>query len=111
MSNRVSSLTGVKRLVSALTAPAFSLLIALLVTTALLAAVGASPGRAYLAMLEFGLRPDSLVSAVNRSTIYFFAGLAVAVAFRMKLFNIGVEGQYRVAALFAAVVGASVNLP
>ncbi|MFG1957420.1 ABC transporter permease [Nonomuraea sp. NPDC049028] len=109
MSPRAASLT--RRMLSALTAPAFALLIALTVTTALLAAVGASPGRAYLTMLEFGLRPDSLVSAVNRSAIYFFAGLAVAVAFRMKLFNIGVEGQYRVAALFAAVVGASVNLP
>jgi simple sugar transport system permease protein len=95
----------------ALAAPAFALLIALTVVTALLAAVGAAPVRTYLTMLEFGLRPDSLVSAVNRSAIYFFAGLAVAVAFRMKLFNIGVEGQYRVAALFAAVAGAAVNLP
>ncbi|MBB2911691.1 simple sugar transport system permease protein [Streptosporangium becharense] len=94
-----------------LAVPALALLIALTVTAALLAAVGASPGRTYLTMLEFGLRPDSLVSAVNRSTIYFFAGLAVAVAFRMNLFNIGVEGQYRIAALLAAAAGAAVDLP
>lgn len=100
-----------RRVLGALTAPAFALLIALTVSTALLAAVGASPGRTYLTMLEFGARPDSVVSAINRSTIYFFAGLAVAVAFRMRLFNIGVEGQYHVAALFAAVVGAAVDLP
>ncbi|GIR35906.1 MAG: hypothetical protein CM15mP49_12910 [Actinomycetota bacterium] len=29
----------------------------------------------------------------------------------MNLFNIGVEGQYRLAALFAAYIGALVTLP
>ncbi|MEU1722113.1 ABC transporter permease [Nonomuraea sp. NPDC005692] len=94
-----------------LAVPALALLIALTVATALLAAVGAAPGRTYLTMLEFGVRPDSLVSAVNRAAVYFFAALAVAVTFRMKLFNIGVEGQYHVAALLAAVAGAAVRLP
>lgn len=96
---------------STLAAPALALLIALTVSTAVLAAVGASPSRTYLTMLEFGVRPDSLVSAVNRSAIYFFAGLAVAVSFRMNLFNIGVEGQYRFAALLAAAAGTSFDLP
>ena len=35
----------------------------------------------------------------------FLSGLAVAIGFRMNLFNIGVEGQYRVAAFVAAAVG------
>ncbi|WP_436763192.1 ABC transporter permease [Streptosporangium sp. V21-05] len=95
----------------ALAAPALALLMALVVATALLAVAGASPGRTYLTMLEFGARPDSVVSAVNRSVVYFLAGLAVAVTFRMNLFNIGVEGQYRLAALLAAAVGASLDLP
>lgn len=99
------------RVLGTLAAPALALLIALMVSTALLAAVGASPGRTYLTMLEFGVRPDSLVSAVNRSAIYFFAGLAVAITFRMNLFNIGVEGQCRIAALLAAAAGAAVDLP
>jgi simple sugar transport system permease protein len=96
---------------STLAAPALALLIALTVSTALLLTVGASPGATYLTMLEFGVRPDSLVSAVNRSAIYFFAGLAVALTFRMNLFNIGVEGQCRIAALLAAAAGASLDLP
>lgn len=41
--------------------------------------------------------------------MYYISALAVAVGFRMNLFNIGVEGQYRLAALVAAYVGASVN--
>ena len=37
--------------------------------------------------------------------------MAVAIGFKMNLFNIGVEGQYRLAALVAAAVGAAVTLP
>src|SRR3712207_1051063 len=43
--------------------------------------------------------------------IFFLAGLAVSIAFRMGLFNIGVEGQYRLATIAAAAVGAAVTLP
>src|SRR3712207_7807099 len=41
--------------------------------------------------------------------IFFLAGLAVSIAFRMGLFNIGVEGQYRLATILAAAVGAAVD--
>jgi ABC-type uncharacterized transport system permease subunit len=41
---------------------------------------------------------------------YYIAGLAVAVGFKMNLFNIGVEGQYYLAALVAAVVGAQFSI-
>jgi simple sugar transport system permease protein len=44
---------------------------------------------------------ESLVSA----TPYIFAGLAVAVGFRCGLFNIGVEGQLFVGAIFSVWVG------
>jgi ABC-type uncharacterized transport system permease subunit len=37
--------------------------------------------------------------------------VAVAIGFRMNLFNIGVDGQYRLAALMAAAVGGAVHLP
>ena len=42
---------------------------------------------------------------------YYVAGVAVAIAFKMSLFNIGVDGQYRLAALLAAAAGAAVSLP
>lgn len=35
----------------------------------------------------------------------------MAIGFRMNLFNIGIEGQYILAAIIAAKVGAEVNLP
>ena len=38
-------------------------------------------------------------------------GIAAAIGFRMNLFNIGVEGQYRVAAFAAAVVAGEAWLP
>ena len=48
---------------------------------------------------------ESLVS----STPFIFAGLAVALGFRAGLFNIGVEGQLFVGAIFAAYVGYAVT--
>ena len=36
---------------------------------------------------------------------YYIAGVAVAIGFKMRLFNIGVDGQYQLAALFAAAFG------
>ena len=66
-------------------------------------------------MGDFGETPSQQVTAlvviVNRAVPLFLAGLAVAVAFRMGLFNIGVEGQYRLATIIAAAAGAAVNLP
>ena len=38
-------------------------------------------------------------------------GLAVALGFKMGLFNIGADGQYRIGALLAAAAGAAVTLP
>ena len=41
----------------------------------------------------------------------YISGVAAAIGFKMNLFNIGVEGQYRLAALFAAYIGALITLP
>jgi simple sugar transport system permease protein len=48
---------------------------------------------------------ESLVAA----TPYIFGGLAVALGFRAGLFNIGVEGQIFIGAIFSAFVGYSVT--
>jgi ABC-type uncharacterized transport system permease subunit len=53
----------------------------------------------------------AIVVVLNRAIPLFLAGLAVAIAFRMGLFNIGVEGQYRLATIMAAAIGAAVALP
>ncbi len=41
----------------------------------------------------------------------YLSGVAAAIGFRMNLFNIGVEGQYRVAAFAAAAFAGAGWLP
>jgi ABC-type uncharacterized transport system permease subunit len=91
--------------------PASAIVLALAVSSIALLAIGADPIAAFRSMFEYGIRPNSLASMVNRAVPLYIAGLAVAVGFKMNLFNIGVEGQYRLAALLAAAVGAAVTLP
>jgi general nucleoside transport system permease protein len=76
-----------------------------------LALIGESPIRAFGAMLSYGTRLDSLISILNRAVPLYLSALAVGLGFKMGLFNIGVEGQYRIAALIAAWVGGAVLLP
>jgi general nucleoside transport system permease protein len=76
-----------------------------------LALIGESPVRAFGAMLSYGTRLDSMISILNRAVPLYLSALAVGLGFKMGLFNIGVEGQYRIAALIAAWVGGAVVLP
>jgi len=91
--------------------PFSAIALAFLVSSIALLAIGASPPAAFRSMVQYGLRPTSLVSMVNRAVPLYVAGLAVAIGFKMNLFNIGVEGQYRIGALLSAAVGAAVALP
>jgi simple sugar transport system permease protein len=50
-----------------------------------------------------------VVAIVNRAVPYYIAGVAVAVGFRMRLFNIGVDGQHQMAAVFAAAFGFGIS--
>lgn len=56
----------------------------------------------------FGTRA-AIIGTLVRATPYIFAGLAVALAFRCGLFNIGAEGQLLVGSLAAAWIGFSFN--
>ncbi len=58
------------------------------------------------AMWNYGLfNRNSVAFILGRATPLIFAGLAVAIAFKAGLFNIGVEGQYAIGALSAGYVG------
>ena len=70
-----------------------------------------SPGETFRAMWDYGVQTGSLIETVNLATTYFIAGIAVALTFKAGLFNIGVESQIRLGALFAAWLGAMVTLP
>ncbi|MEU8247120.1 ABC transporter permease [Nonomuraea sp. NPDC048916] len=86
-----------------------AILVAIVISSVAIIAAGASPQAAFAAFFDFGETERSVVNGIttmiNRAVPLFIAGLAVAVGFRMNLFNIGVEGQYRIAAICAAYVG------
>src|SRR5882757_2126189 len=99
------------RLILGIAAPVLAVLGALIVTALVLLATGKEPFDAFRIMVDYGSKSDSQVYILNKATTYYLAGLAVAVGFRMNLFNIGVDGQYRLAAFFAAAVGGAMSVP
>jgi simple sugar transport system permease protein len=100
-----------RRIGLAVAAPALAVAIALCVSSLVLLISGDAPLEIYESMWSFGTQTNSIISMINRAVPYYIAGLAVAVGFKMNLFNIGVEGQYYLAAIVAAVVGAWLDLP
>lgn len=87
-------------------APLAAVAFTLLVTSLLVAWAGAPVGRAYALLLEggFGSR-FAITETLTRATPLILTGLAAAVAFRARLFNIGAEGQLYAGALAAVAVG------
>ena len=108
-------MTALRRLGLSLMAPAIALVVALALSAAVIVLIGQNPATAVGVMFDFGDSPaqqtQAIVLVLNRAVPLFLAGLAVSVAFRMGLFNIGVEGQYRMATVLAAGAGAAVSLP
>ena len=95
-------------------APLGALVFAALVCAVILVATKHSPADTVQAMINSGKRPRTFVNSINSATNYYLSAVAVAIGFRMNLFNIGVDGQYRLAALLAAgLAGATFmdNLP
>lgn len=89
-----------------LAAPFVAVLATLLLAALLIAWAGAPVGRAYALLFEgaFGSR-FALSETLTRATPLILTGLAAAVAFRARLFNIGAEGQLYAGALAAVAVG------
>lgn len=90
-----------------LVAPIGALAASLVLCSAAIAWAGASPWTAYWRILvgAFG-SPYAITETLVRTTVLTFTGLAVAVAFRARLWNIGAEGQFYVGALVTVVLGA-----
>ncbi|CAB4868025.1 unannotated protein [freshwater metagenome] len=88
-----------------------AVVLALVISGIMLKITGKDPINAYRKMIETGLEHDKLLEALQRATPLMLSAVAVAIGFKMNLFNIGVEGQYLFAALIASVVGAAVSLP
>ncbi|HET9654999.1 MAG TPA: ABC transporter permease, partial [Kineosporiaceae bacterium] len=82
----------------------------LAVTTVVLLFSHTSPLDDLRQMLDYAGQPRTQALIVNSATTYYLAAVAVAIGFRMNLFNIGVDGQYRLAAMIAASVGGAITL-
>jgi ABC-type uncharacterized transport system permease subunit len=86
--------------------------VALVISGIIIAAVGGDPVRSYLHILNaafgsIGVLSDTLVKA----TPLLLTGLACALAFRMRLWNIGAEGQFLLGAWGASAVVLAPLLP
>ena len=97
-------------LASALTIAAF--VFALVLSAVIIALVGGDPIRSYLHILgaafgSVGVISDTLVKA----TPLILTGLACSLAFRMRLWNIGAEGQFLLGAWGASAVVLAPILP
>jgi general nucleoside transport system permease protein len=91
--------------------PALAIVFSILLCTVTLVVSGANPGTALSAMITQVGHGTTAVDIINGTATYYLAALAIAIGFQMNLFNIGVEGQYRVAAVVAAIVGGAIALP
>jgi ABC-type uncharacterized transport system permease subunit len=100
-----------QRLTLQLAAPALALIVAVVVSAVLLQVTDNDPGRVFSVILEGASDRRVLVETINRAAPYYISGVAVAIGFKMNLFNIGTEGQYKIAALVASWAGATVDLP
>jgi simple sugar transport system permease protein len=100
-----------ERVLLAVAGPVMALVAAILLTSVVLLASGKNPIEPYTIMFQQATYSDIQVLIINQASLYYIAALAVAIGFRMNLFNIGVDGQYQLAAMMAAVVGAHVALP
>ncbi len=100
-----------RKLMYALAAPVIAAVAAIAISSVVLLVAGHSPVTAFKAMWQYVDSADSVVNIINRAVPYYVAGVAVAIGFKMNLFNIGADGQYRLAALLAAAAGAAVSLP
>ncbi|MBA4325929.1 MAG: ABC transporter permease, partial [Rhodobacter sp.] len=86
--------------------PALALVATLAVAMLLALVAGANPF-AVLGQIATGALGSklALLETLNRATPLIFTGLAVAVAFRAKLWNIGAEAQLYAGAIMAVVMG------
>jgi len=93
-------------LVVTLLYPVAAILVTFAITALLVLAAGASPFSVfYLVWKGAAGSQFALLETLTRATPLIFTGLAVAVAFRAKLWNIGAEAQLYIGAVVTVVLG------
>lgn len=96
--------------VGAVLFPVIAIVIAFAIGAVIVLATGNNPVAAYVALLQGAVGDSSAIGrTLLNATPLIFTGLAVAVAFRAGLFNIGGEGQLYIGAITAAALGVSLS--
>ncbi len=95
-----------KSAIDAMLNPFLAILTAVILGGIIIALVRGNPFLAYYGLIQgsFG-STRALSETAVWATPYIFAGLAVALAFKGGLFNIGAEGQLALGATFSALIG------
>ncbi len=92
--------------------PAVSLGLTVVVASLLSMLAGADPFATLGLMLKGAAGSRfAILETLNRATPLIFTGLAIAVAFRARLWNIGAEAQLYAGALVTVLVGTQLGLP
>ncbi|HSS68616.1 MAG TPA: ABC transporter permease [Nocardioidaceae bacterium] len=99
-----------RRTALTLLAPVSAIVVAMIITSALIAVSGGS-ATDFLSVIFSVPENRLIVNMINQSALIYMSGLAAAIGFRMNLFNIGVEGQYRVASYGAATLAGAAIFP
>jgi simple sugar transport system permease protein len=100
-----------RRIGVSLIAPLLGVFISVGATAVILKVIDADVVKVFTAMIEYGTSPRAETLILNLATTYFLSALAVAIGFKMNLFNIGVNGQYVLGAVVAGIVAAKLDLP
>ncbi len=96
----------IKGILNSLLVPVLAIITAVVIGGIVIAVVGGNPFAAYLGLVQgaFG-SANALSETAVWASPYIYAGLAVALAFKGGLFNIGAEGQLALGAVVSALIG------
>lgn len=93
-------------------APFIGFLASIVALVAIVLGLGESALKAFGAIYQFALSSGAKIASVLSVSIPFYlSGLAVAIAFKAGVFNIGVEGQYFIGGLTGALAGIYLPMP
>ena len=99
-----------RRLGLAAAAPLLAFVLAGALASGLMLATGDDVAGFWSSLLDWPSQRE-LTNIANETAILYLSGIAAAIGFRMNLFNIGVEGQYRIGSFTGAVVAGEAWLP
>jgi ABC-type uncharacterized transport system permease subunit len=107
---RSSMLANAGELLRGAVVPVLAVVVALLIGAVIIAISGADPLRAYGSLLRGGLgNARAIGRTLEKATPLIFGGLAVALAFKGGLFNIGAQGQLLFGAIIAGFAGFAIT--